>query len=139
MKLTPTVIDTCKLIGRLSEKFEHCKQVTSIQYVPRNSIKNWVYNTVPDVCIPRINKKILAKHNRNIKSGKKGLTKLDGEMRQPSFNWVDDYIVKEAMKVIHKIPDPLPGKSNIYGITKESHAWQALAVCTFFFHSTPNL
>ena len=43
-----------------------------------------------------------------------------------------DSIVKEALKIIFNIPDPLPGKSNIYGIKKDSHAWQALAVAGYF-------
>ena len=136
LKLTPAVIDTCKLIGELTYRFKKCRQVSSIELVARNSVKKWVFDTVPEVCLPRIAKKIDAKHTKNLSKGLKGLTKLDGEMRKPSFNWVDDRIVKEAMKIIHDIPEPLPGKSNIYGIKKDSHVWSALAVCSFFYHST---
>ena len=135
LKLTPAVIGTCKLIGELTYRFKKCRQVSSIELVARNSVKKWVFDTVPEVCLPRIAKKIDAKHTKNLSKGLKGLTKLDGEMRKPSFNWVDDRIVKEAMKIIHDIPEPLPGKSNIYGIKKDSHCWSALAVCSFFFHS----
>ena len=136
LKLTPAVIDTCKLIGELTYRFKKCRQVSSVELVARNSVKKWVFDTVPEVCLPRIAKKIDAKHTKNLSKGLKGLTKLDGEMRKPSFNWVDDRIVKEAMKIIHDIPEPLPGKSNIYGIKKDSHCWSALAVCSFFYHST---
>jgi hypothetical protein len=138
LRLTPEVIATCKLIGRLEEKFESCEGCSSINLIPRNTIKKWIFDTVPEECIPRINKKILLKHNRNIRYGKKGLTKIDGEMRQPSFQWVDDRIVIAALKSIHNIPTPKPGKKNIYGLGSTSHAWQALAVCSYFYHSTPN-
>jgi hypothetical protein len=135
LKLTPAVIDTCKLIGELTYRFKKCRQVSSIELVARNSVKKWVFDTVPEVCLPRIAKKIDAKHTKNLSKGLKGLTKLDGEMRKPSFNWVDDRIVKEAMKIIHDIPEPLPGKSNIYGIKKDSHVWSALAVATYLFRT----
>ena len=135
MRLTPQIIDTCKLIGRLSEKFEQCKQVSSVELVARNTIKKWIFDTVPEECIPRIEKKIIYKHTRNLAKGLKGLTKIDGEMRQPSFQWVDDRIVIAALKHIHNIPTPKPGKSNIYGLKSTSHAWQSLAVCSFFYHS----
>ena len=72
----------------------------------------------------------------NLKKELKGLINADGEMRKPSFNWVDDSIVKAALKSIYNIPTPKPGKPNLYGITKDSHGWQALAVCSFYFHST---
>jgi hypothetical protein len=132
LRLTPAVIDTCKLIGELTYRFKQNTQVEILSLVARNTIKNWVFDTVPEECIPRINKKILLKNNRNIRDGKKSLVKKDGEMRQPSFQWVDDRIVIAAMKSIHNIPTPKPGKPNIYGLKSTSHSWQALAVASFF-------
>ena len=129
LKLTPSVIDTCKLIGELTYRFNTCKQVDAVKLVARNSIKKFIYDSVPDECIPRINKKILDKHNRNIKQEKKGLIKLNGEMRLPSFNWVDDRIVIAALKSLLNIPTPKPGKPNIFGL--KSHSWNALAVAYF--------
>ncbi len=134
LRLTPAVIDTCKLIGELTYRFREFKpQVSSVELVARNSVKNWIFDTVPDECIPRINKKIVLKHNRNIRDNKKGLVKKNGEMRQPSFQWVDDRIVIAAMKSIHNIPTPKPGKPNIYGLKSTSHAWQALATVSYFY------
>ena len=138
LRLTPAVIDTCKLIGELTYRFNANTQVEALALVARNTIKNWIFDTVPEECIPRINKKILLKHNRNIRDNKKGLVKKDGEMRQPSFQWVDDRIVIAALKSIHKIETPKPGKKNVYGLSSTSHAWQALAVCTYFYHTTKN-
>lgn len=138
MRLTPAVIDTCKLIGGISKEFEIKNPTVPVHFVARNSVKKWIFDTHFAICETRINKKILAKHNRNLKQGKKGLTKLDGEMRQPSFNWVDDRIVIAAMKSLHNIPTPKPGKKNIYGIKSTSHAWQAMSVCSYFYHSNTN-
>lgn len=135
-RLTPDIIETCKLIGELTYRFKKCKQVSSVHLVPRNSVKKWVFDTFPDVATPRIEKKIAAKHKRNIANGKKGLIKLDGEMRKPSFNWVDDRIVKSAVKELFNIPTPKPGKSNIYGIERDSHVWQALATAAFHLYRT---
>ena len=135
MRLTPAVIDTCKLIGELTYRFNTDPQVTSVHLVARNTIKNWIFKTFPDVAIPRINKKLWLKHNRDTKKGKKGLVKLDGKMREPSFNYVDDRIVCAAMKELFKMETPKPGKPNVHGLTQNSHAWQALAVCSFYFHS----
>ena len=135
LRLTPAVIETCKLIGELTYRFGKARNVSTVSLVARNTIKNWVFNTVPDECIGRINKKILLKHNRNIRDSKKGLIKKDGEMRQPSFQWVDDRIVIAAMKVIHGIPTPKPGKRNIHGLSSTSHGWQAMAVATYFSHT----
>lgn len=133
LRLTPAVIETCKLIGELTYRFGKARNVSTVSLVARNTIKNWVFNTVPDECIGRINKKILLKHNRNIRDSKKGLIKKDSEMRQPSFQWVDDRIVIAAMKSIHNIPTPKPGKPNIYGLKSTSHAWQALATVSYFY------
>ena len=134
MRLTPQVIETCKIIGELTFRFKECMHA-EVHLVARNTIKKWIFDTVPEECIPRIEKKILYKHTRNLAKGLKGLTKIDGEMRQPSFQWVDDRIVIAALKCMHNIPTPKPGKSNIYGLKSTSHAWQSLAVCSFFYHS----
>jgi hypothetical protein len=136
MRLTPAVIDTCKLIGELTYRFNTCFQVGSVHLVARNSVKKWIFDTCPDVCNLRIAKKILDKHNRNLKQGKKGLIKLDGEMRQPSFHWVDDRIVIAALKSIYNIPTPKPGKPNIFGL--KDHSWQALSVAAWQAHIGKN-
>ena len=131
LRLTPAVIDTCKLIGELSYRFKQC---ASVELIPRNSVKKWIFDTVPDECIPRINKKMLLKHNRNLKQNKKGLIKIDGQMREPSFQWVDDRIVIAALKTIYNIPTPKPGKPNCYGL--KDHNWQALATAAYLSHTS---
>ena len=138
MRLTPAVIATCKLIGGIAKEFEIRNPGIRIEYVARNTIKNWIFKTFPDVAIPRINKKLWLKHNRDIKKGKKGLIKIDGEMREPSFNYVDDRIVCAAMKEFYKMETPKPGKKNSYGLLRNSHAWQALSVATWQAHIGKN-
>lgn len=137
LRLTPAVIDTCKLIGELTYRFGLVAK--SVTLVPRNSVKKWIFDTFPEVCTPRIEKKMLLLHARKLKQGKRGLMKKDGEMYTPSFQYVDDRIVIAAMKSIHNIPTPKPGKPNIYGLKSTSHAWQALAVCSFFYHTNTSL
>lgn len=145
-RLTPDIIATCKLIGRLQEKFENTSSVYCIDSVPRNSIKKWIFDTVPEECLPRIEKKIADKHNAIIKKwqklveeGKadatkkpKGFINNDGTMRTPSFNWVDDRIVIAALKKVHNIPTPKPGKQNVFGLRE--HNWQALAAASFIHY-----
>ena len=136
LRLTPQVIDTCKIIGELTYRFNHCRQATSVNLVARNSVKKWIFDTQFAICEPRITKKMAAKHTRNIKTGKKGLIKLDGEMRTPSFHWVDDRTVIAALKSIYNIPTPKPGKPNIFGLV--DHSWQALSCGAYHYHTTKN-
>lgn len=137
LKLTPQVIDTCKLIGELRYRFGKKRQCLSVNFVPRNTVKKWVFDTFHDLCMAKIPNKIAKRHESNLRAGKKGLVSKNGVMRNPSFNWVDDKIIVSAMRQLYKIPLPSPGKQNIYGI--KDHAWQALAVCGYYFHTTPNL
>ncbi len=126
MRLTPQIIATCKVIGELGFRFSTCPSVQSVIFTPRNSVKKWIFDTVPDVVLPRIDKKMASLHARKLKLGLKGLVKKDGEMRTPSFHFVDDRTVIAALKSIYGIPTPKPGKPNIYGLV--DHSWQALAV-----------
>ena len=133
MKLTPAVIETCKLIGELTYRFKKNKQVLSVNLIPRNTVKKWIFETCPEVCDTRIEKKIISRHATNIKAGKRGFVKQDGSMRKPSFNWVDDKIVKSALIKINKIESAQKGKQNIYGL--KDHSWQALALVQCFAHT----
>lgn len=125
-RLSPHTIDTCKFIGELTFRFLRAHFVDDLKLVPRNSVKKWIFDSCPDICLPRIIKKMIAIDKRKVKQGKKGLRKLDGEMRLPSFHYVDDRIVIAALKELYSIPTPKPGKPNIYGL--KEHSWQALAV-----------
>lgn len=130
MRLTPEIIATCKVIGELSYRFSVCKLAKSVNLEPRNSVKKWIFDTVPDVVLPRIEKKMAALHIRKVAKGLRGLIKQDGEMRAASFHFVDDRTVIAALKSIYNIPTPKPGKPNIYGLV--DHSWQALAVAGKF-------
>jgi hypothetical protein len=138
MRLTPEIIDTCKVIGELAYRFRKCKQCELLSLVPRNTIKKWIFDTFPEVCIPRIEKKMALLHARKVREGKRGLMKKDGTMFLPSFQYVDDRIVKESIKTLFNIPTPKPGKPSILGITRDAHAWQALAVAAFFISNNDN-
>lgn len=136
LRLTPQVIDTCKIIGELTYRFKVCKQVNSVNLVARNSVKKWIFDTCPDIVLPRIEKKMSALHTRKVAKGMKGLIKSDGEMRSPSFHYIDDRSVIAALKSIFSIPTPKPGKPNIFGLV--DHSWQALAAGAYFAHTDKN-
>ena len=127
--LSKDVIETCKFIGELVYRLRVTPSVAAISQIPRATIKKAVFDGLPGVCIPRIEKKMALLHNRKVRKGERGLMKQDGTMYLPSFKYVDDRIVIAAVKEVLKIPTPKPGKRNIYGLT--GHSWQALAVACF--------
>jgi len=114
LKLSPQIIETCKYLGELRYRLKRAK--IACEWIPRNTVKKWVFDAFPEVCLPRIQAKIV----------KKGAKNRNGGDRQPSFIWVDDRIVIAAMKVAWNIETPKPGKTNRYGI--KAHAWQALGM-----------
>lgn len=127
-KLTMQIIDTCKYIGELRYRLNGANIAS--EWFPRSVIKKWVFDSFPVVCTPRIEAKMLYQDGRNIKQGKKGLRTKEGELRKPSFHYVDDRIVIAAMKERWDIETPKPGKTNKYKIS--AHGWQALAVGTYY-------
>lgn len=127
-KLTMQVIDTCKYIGELRYRLNETNIPS--EWFPRSTIKKWVFDSFPGVCTPRIEAKMIYQDSRNIKLGKKGLRTKEGELRKPSFHYVDDRIVIAAMKERWSIETPKPGKTNKYRIS--AHGWQALAVGTYY-------
>jgi hypothetical protein len=127
-KLTMQIIETCKYIGELRYRLNEANIAS--EWPPRSVIKKWIFDSFPAICIPRIEAKILYQDGRNVKLGKKGLRTKDGELRKPSFHYVDDRIVIAAMKERWDIETPKPGKTNRYKIS--AHGWQALAVGTYY-------
>jgi len=120
LRLTPQVIWTCKFLGELNYELRIASGA-NVQYVTRNHVKKWCFDNFPDVCLPRIEKKIL----------KKGfVNKETGEPRKPSFVFVDDKIVTECMKDKYKIPMPKPGFGYQHGL--KDHSFQALATAAYF-------
>jgi len=134
-RLTPDVIDTCKLIGELTYRFNTTENV-SVHLVPRNSVRNWIFKTVPDVVIPRVIERMEYLDKQKIKQGKRGLRDKEGKLYEPHFRYVDDRIIIAALKKLYNIPTPKPGKSNIYGL--KGHNFQALAVAAYFAHIGKN-
>lgn len=127
-KLTMQIIETCKYIGELRYRLNEANIAS--EWPPRSVIKKWIFDSFPAICIPRIEAKILYQDGRNVKLGKKGLRTKDGELRKPSFHYVDDRIVIAAMKEHWNIETPKPGKTNKYKIS--AHGWQALAAGTHY-------
>ena len=130
VRLKPEVIATCKFIGELSYRLKEAG--VAAKFVARNSIKKWVFDNFPDICINRIDEKIARLHAWRVKKGKRGYETKSGELRAASFAFVDDRIVIAALKFHLSIPTPKPGKANIYGL--RDHSWQALAVAAYFRH-----
>jgi hypothetical protein len=135
LQLNPQVIETCKFIGELKYR---AKVELNIEYdlKSRNEVKQWVYDNHTDLCNPRIEEKIMKMHIRKERDGKKGLRNANGEMRKPSFAFVDDRIIVAAMKEQWGIPTPKPGKTSMYGLS--THSWQALALATTLLRGSTN-
>lgn len=145
-KLSQDVIDTCKFIGELTYRLKNELQVHSFKLYPRSTIRKWVFDAFPDICVAAIDKKIAyldeygRRKNEELKeAGKKPkyrryVTK-SGELRKASFNYVDDRIVIAVMKRLWKIPEPKPFKPNIYGLKDDS--WQALALASYYLYGLP--
>jgi len=131
VQLKPEVIATCKFIGEISYRLGQIKGV-DVQFIPRNTVKKWVFDRFPDIVLPRIGKKINYLDGYRIGKGLKGLRTKTGELRKPSFQFVDDRIVISSLKELYSIPDPKPGKSNLYGL--KDHSWQALAAASCFIY-----
>lgn len=138
-RLSPQIIDTCKVIGELTYRFNTADWVEKVHLVPRNRVKNWIFDRFPRICLPRINQKMITIDRRRVQKGFRGLTRLDGTMRLPSFHYVDDRIVVAAMKNLYRIREPKPGKRNKLGINGSDHAWQALATASCFIHMNPEV
>lgn len=128
-KLTMQVIDTCKFIGELCYRL---RKEYKLKYalVTRNEVKKWVFNAYGVVASERISKRIEYLDGYRTGRGERGLRKKDGELRSPSFHWVDDRVCIAAMKIHWNIDTPKPGKSNKHGLSK--HSWQALALGTYW-------
>lgn len=132
--LTPQVIDTAKFIGEACYRLQDALGKPVI-LMPRSEVRQWVYDTYPDVCIPLVKKKMLKKVFDACDIATKESLRVygDGEMwkeRKGSFVYVDDKIVTEAMKSHYKIPQPPPGSGYQYGLKDD--AWQSLAVATCY-------
>lgn len=113
-------INTCKVIGRLEYVLKQLR--VPFKAITRNEVKAFVFNKYPSVSIPEIEKKIK----------RKGKVNKDGKALKPSFQYVDDRIVKQAMKMHWGIETPKPGKSDPRGI--KTHVWQALGAVTCYFN-----
>ena len=120
LRLTPQVIDTCKFIGELNFRLKTWSGAI-VEYVARNQVKKWCFDTFPEVCTPIIQKKIEKKGFRN---------KETGEWRKPSFVWVDDKVVTECMKALYSIEKPKSGYGYQFGL--KEHSWQALAIASYY-------
>lgn len=120
VRLTPQVIDTAKFIGECLYRLRNdCG--ANVELISRNEVKKWVFDSFPHICMPLIRKKIEKKNQRT----------STGEFRNPSFVYVDDKIVMEAMKFHYKIPLPPPGSSYMYGL--KDHSWQALGLVSLYY------
>lgn len=111
------VIRTIKFIGVLERELAF--RAHNYKAVFRWEVKKWVYDTWPDLCKPRVDKKI-------------GLIKKREPGKNPNntFILVDDRIVIAAMKLMWGIETPKPGQRTLHGLSV--HSWQALAVASLF-------
>lgn len=115
VRLSQDLIETAKFIGKL----DYILSEAGLNYkmVERVKIKKMVYDKYPSAPI-EVSKLIQQR-------GK--LTKT-GEFRKPSMIYVCDRVVANAMRYFWELPSG-QGKRNKLGLS--SHAWQALALCSY--------
>jgi len=135
MRLSPQIIDTCKFIGEALYRLRiECG--ANVVLVVRSEVKKWVFDQFPNAWEARIQKKMMKKVFLAclMATGEEIHVYENGEKykpRKPSFVWVDDKIVTEAMKILYEIPMPPPGSGYKYGLKDD--AWQALAVASLYY------
>jgi hypothetical protein len=133
LKLTPQVIDTAKWIGMAVERLT-ASVTTPIVLIPRSSVKKWVYEAFPEVVLPLCDKKIDKKLSLACDLTTRQEVRVDDNgkvARKSSFVYVDDKIVTEAMKYLHRIEMPKPGSGYEHGL--KEHSWQSLAIASFYY------
>jgi len=122
VQLGAQTLDTVKFIGQLEYRLKESEITHKPIY--RWEIKKWVFDNFFEIAEDRIERRIITIGAKN----------KNGEMKKPSFVYVDDRIVVSAMKEYWDIPTPKPGKKSKYGLSK--HSWQALAVATYFLKTS---
>lgn len=127
-RLSPELLLTAKYIGELEYRLKRAG--VSFKLIPRFEVKKWVYDTFPDIVLPRVAKKIALEDRRRAKNGKKRLRKQSGDLFKGNFVWVDDRMIQASMAYMWQIKKPKPGKHTQFGL--KSHSWQALALCSYF-------
>jgi len=130
-RLSPATLLTAQWIGELIYRARVELFIEPILEF-RSSIKRWLFDTCPEVAIPRLKTRMLAIDRRNVAKGKKGLRRADGEMRLPSFSFIDDQIVMGLVAAILKMPKRIPFQKNIYGLS--AHSYSAAALALFVRH-----
>lgn len=123
VRLRQELLDTCKWIGKLVYWLELAG--IGHKLISRSTVRTWVYNSFPDIVVPRIEREIICRDHR----------RKDGEYCKPSAKYVNDRIVEAAMKEKWSVPKPKPGRTNVYGL--KTHSWQALALISCFISNNP--
>jgi hypothetical protein len=118
-RLSQDLITTAKFIGRLELILQ--QQGFDPLLVERVKIKKMVYDKYPSAQQEVVDK---------IRQRKKINSK--GEFRKPSFIYVCDRVVANAMRFFWDLPQG-QGKRNKLGLA--SHSWQALALCSYLLFS----
>lgn len=134
MRLTPQVIDTCKMIGEMVYRLKAEFKITPV-LVSRAEVKKWVFDAFPAVCGVLIEKKIDKQMFLACRLEDREPVWVDTNgksRRKQSFIFVDDRIVVESMKWLYGIEMPPPGYGYKFGL--KDHSWQALAAVSFFIH-----
>jgi len=133
MRLTPAVIDTCKLIGEIVYRLKNEAGV-EIRMVTRSEVKKWVFDSFTELCVERIKRKMDKKMFPACSLETKQEVYVDAfgrSKRKENFTQIDDNIVTNAMRVLYNIEPSKRGQKSKNSI--KSHAWQALAIASYVF------
>ena len=125
-QLSPYLIQTIKYLGEL----EYRLKAAGISYnlLPRSAVKEWCYNQYKEIVEPLIGLKMTKRAN---KDGGSALYKKNGELKRPSFVWMDDKIIVACMREEWSVP-AISSRRQKYGL--KDHSWQALALLTTYIN-----
>lgn len=129
MRITDGIIQTIKFLGQIEWRLEQI--CCPFELIPRHQVKQWVFMQFQSIAIPEIEKKIVRTRNRNEKAAKEAEIEFKPRNSVPTFVYVDDRIVANAMRKWWNIQNPSrPGQRAAYGL--KDHSWQALGLISYY-------
>jgi hypothetical protein len=115
-RLSQHLIDTAKFLGELEYRLYGADIIPTM--VPRMLVKKWIFDDFQSVVWEPI----------SVRMTKSAAFKKDGELRRPTFVWVDDRIIIKVMRSLWSLPVHR-GKPAPFGL--KTHSWQALALGSY--------
>jgi len=135
MRISGDIIETVKFIGWLTGtktvKGKLSELGIKYELIPRYQVKEWIFLQFRTMAEPEIIKIIARNQARNEKKAIEAGEEYKKRNLAPTFIYVEDRIVANAMRKWWDIKKPSrPGQKSPYGL--KTHSWQSLALCSYW-------